>query len=85
MHLPWRRSSSDAPPPQGEAVDHPSHYNAHPKGIECIDVIEDWPFNLATACKYLWRCDHKGKDVEALRKAVWYIEREISRRQSQHG
>jgi hypothetical protein len=85
MHLPWRRSSSDAPPPQGEAVDHPSHYNAHPKGIECIDVIEDWPFNVATACKYLWRCDHKGNDVEDLRKAVWYIEREISRRQSQHG
>lgn len=67
-------------------VDHPQHYNAHPKGIECIDVIEEWPcFNIATACKYLWRCDHKGKDIEDLQKAVWYIEREIRRRQQLYG
>ena len=86
MRLPWRREPAEATPREGEAVDHPTHYNAHPKGIECIDVIEDWPcFNLATACKYLWRCDHKGADIEDLRKAVWYIEREISRRQSFHG
>jgi hypothetical protein len=70
---------------EDEAVDHPPHYNQHPKGIECIDVIEDWTcFNVATAAKYLWRCDHKGKDVEDLRKAVWYLNREIARRLSGH-
>ena len=34
---------------QYEAVNHPAHYNAHPAGIECIDVIEYLPFNLGTA------------------------------------
>lgn len=64
-----------------DAVDHPAHYNQHPKGIECIDVIEDWScFNVANAVKYLWRCGHKGDAIEDLRKAVWYLEREIARR-----
>lgn len=62
-------------------VDHPQHYNAHRKGIECIDVLEEWTcFNVASAMKYCWRCDHKGKDIEDLEKAVWYLQREIARR-----
>lgn len=65
------------------AVNHPPHYNGHPKGIEAIDVIEDNPFvNLGNAMKYLWRVSwgSKGHDDEDLAKAVWYIERERSRR-----
>lgn len=64
-------------------VNHPPHYKGHPKGIECIEVIEDNPFlSLGNAMKYLWRVSwgSKGRDVEDLRKAVWYIEREITRR-----
>lgn len=63
-------------------VDHPKHYNSNGSGIECIDVVEWMPFNIGNAVKYLWRCDHKGADVEDLEKAVWYIQREIARRQT---
>ncbi len=65
----------------GPAVDHPKHYNSHESGIECIDVVEGMPFNIGNAVKYCWRCDHKGRDIEDLEKAVWYLQREITRRQ----
>lgn len=70
-------------PPVPDMVNHPPHYTGHPKGIECIDVIEENPFpNLAAAIKYLWRVSwgSKGNDIEDLQKAVWFIEREIGRR-----
>ena len=65
-----------------EAVDHPKHYNAHPSGVECITVVEHMPFNVGNAVKYLWRAGEKpGVDaVEDLRKAAWYVAREIERR-----
>ena len=63
-----------------EAVNHPTHYNFGK--IEVIDAIEDWGlnFSLGNAVKYIARADHKGKPVEDLEKALWYIEREIERR-----
>jgi hypothetical protein len=63
-------------------VDHPRHYNAHPAGIECIDVIEHFPCNVANAMKYLWRVGLKegADEIEDLRKAAWYVQREIDRR-----
>jgi len=60
-----------------DMVNHPPHYNQIP-GVECIDVVEHLPFNIGNAMKYLWRYDHKN-GVEDLRKAVWYIDREILR------
>jgi Protein of unknwon function (DUF3310) len=67
-----------------DMVNHPPHYQGHPAGIECIDVIEHLPTNLGTAIKYIWRVGYGGgKDnadpVEDLGKAVWYISREIER------
>jgi len=62
-------------------VDHPKHYNSHPSGVECIDVVEHMPFNVGNAIKYLWRADHKGASIEDLKKAAWYINREIERRE----
>lgn len=62
------------------AVEHPKHYTAHPSGIECIEVTEHMGFNLGNAVKYIWRCDLKRDAVEDLKKAKWYIEREIQRR-----
>lgn len=61
-----------------EAVNHPSHYN---KGIEAIDIIESWElnFSLGNAIKYILRAPHKGKQLEDLQKASWYINREIER------
>jgi hypothetical protein len=65
-----------------ERVDHPPHYTAHPSGIECIDVVEHMGFCLGNAIKYIWRADLKGDAIEDLRKARWYIEREIARREA---
>jgi hypothetical protein len=62
-----------------DAVDHPPHYTSHPSGVECIEVTEHMNFNLGNAIKYIWRADLKGKSVEDLNKAAWYINREIER------
>ena len=65
---------------ESSAVDHPSHYNVGK--IEVIDAIESWGlnFSLGSAVKYIARADHKGKPIEDLQKARWFIEREIERR-----
>lgn len=62
------------------AVDHPPHYLAHPSGVECIQITEHMNFNLGNAVKYIWRCDEKFNEITDLRKAAWYINREIERR-----
>jgi uncharacterized protein DUF3310 len=62
-----------------EAVNHPEHYQLVP-GVECIDVAENFGFNIGNAIKYLWRCDNKGNPITDLHKAVFYIKREIRRR-----
>jgi hypothetical protein len=71
-----------------DSVNHPSHYNTLPakcskcgQQIECIDVVGEMSFNLGNAVKYLWRADHKGNAIENLKKAIWYIEYEIKRRE----
>jgi hypothetical protein len=63
-----------------EVVDHPKHYNSHPSGIECIQVAEHMSFNLGNAIKYIWRADEKGNALEDLKKAAWYVQREIEKR-----
>lgn len=62
-------------------VNHPKHYNSHPAGVECIDVIEHMTFNVGTAIKHLWRAGLKDDILQDLRKAAWYIQREIERRE----
>lgn len=61
-------------------VNSPQHYTSHPSGIECIQVTEWMNFNIGNAVKYLWRADLKGKALEDIEKARWYIAREIQRR-----
>ena len=63
-----------------DPVNHPSHYTWLPNGLEVIDVTEHMNFNMGNAVKYLLRADHKGKPMEDLEKARWYIDREINRR-----
>jgi hypothetical protein len=63
-----------------DAVNHPPHYTGHPSGVECVMVAEHFGFNLWNALKYIWRADAKGAPIEDLRKAVWYINREIKKR-----
>jgi hypothetical protein len=64
-----------------DQVDHPAHYNSHPSGVECIDIIRHHNFNTGSAIKYLWRCGLKDNnpELQELRKAIWYIEDEIKR------
>lgn len=65
-----------------EHVNHPKHYNSHPNGIECIDIIRHYVCDIANAIKYLWRAGLKPemgkedaeKEIEDLKKALWYIE-----------
>lgn len=58
-------------------VNHPPHYTTG--GIETIDFIEakQLNYNLGNVVKYITRADHKGNRAEDLRKAKWYLEREI--------
>jgi hypothetical protein len=62
-----------------DPVNHPKHYTSHPSGVECIEVTEHFNFNKGNAIKYIWRSSDKGREVEDLRKARWYIDREIAR------
>lgn len=67
-------------------VDHPKHYNSHPSGIECIEIAKHYNFCIGNAIKYLWRSGLKSeqgmtdtqKEIEDLRKAIWYINEEIN-------
>lgn len=66
-----------------DPVDHPAHYTAHPSGVEAIAITEAFNFCVGNAIKYLWRAGLKGDAVEDLRKARWYIDREIARLERQ--
>lgn len=62
-----------------ETVNHPNHYNVG--GIEVIDFIESWNlgFSLGNAIKYIARAPYKNNELEDLKKAKWYISREIEK------
>lgn len=64
-----------------DLINHPPHYTAHPSGVECIQIVEHLNFNIGNAIKYLWRAGLKeGVSTETdLRKAAWYINRELER------
>lgn len=60
-------------------VEQPDHYTKHPSRVECITVAEHMNFNLGNALKYIWRCELKLNKAEDLKKAIWYLQREIDR------
>lgn len=60
-----------------DLVNHPKHYNAHPSGIECIDIVRHESFNIGNAMKYIWRHKNKKNPVEDLEKAIFYLQDEI--------
>ena len=64
--------------PKADPVNNPAHYTVG--GIETIDFIEakKLGYNLGNVIKYLTRADHKGNKMEDLRKAQWYLTREIN-------
>ena len=72
---------TEKPQPKNDPVNHPSHYTDGK--IEVIDFILDKQFNFCrgSAIKYICRAGKKdpSKEIEDLKKAAWYLNREIER------
>lgn len=62
-----------------DPVNHPDHYTH--AAVESIEVIESLGYGkgfcYGNAIKYLYRAEHKGDEVEDLKKARWYINRRL--------
>lgn len=71
-----------------EQINHPSHYGGDTT-YEAIKVIEAWGlgFCLGNCVKYICRAGKKAgsRELEDLKKAAWYLNREISRREEAYG
>lgn len=73
--------------PKKERVNHPDYYNRHPSGVECITIIRHHNFNIGSVIKYCWRnglkteegMSDKAKQIEDLKKAIFYLNDEIRR------
>jgi hypothetical protein len=74
----WKFTRTKEPEPVTEVADevnHPSHYNAHPSGIEAITVTSGFCFSLGNVIKYVWRAGLKNPDpLPDLKKALWYLQ-----------
>ena len=60
-----------------DTINHPAHYTGVTAEIECIDIARHLNFQLGNAFKYIWRAGKKGgrgKEIEDLKKALWYLE-----------
>ena len=68
-----------------DIINRPAHYT-HGE-VEPINAIESWDlgFHLGNVVKYIARADHKGSRLDDLRKAAWYLEREIEREKIEVG
>lgn len=68
---------------EADHIHRPAHYTF--SRVEPIDAIEAWElgFHLGNVVKYLARAGHKGRALEDLKKARWYLDREIARREAQ--
>lgn len=68
-----------------DRVNHPSYYNSHPSGIECIDIIRYYNFDVGNVIKYLWRAglkkeegySSKEKELEDCEKTLFYLKDHI--------
>lgn len=67
-----------------DPVNHPAHYTSHPSGVECIQIVRHMGFNVGNVIKYCWRAGLKDNstDLQDLKKARWYLDDEIKRRES---
>lgn len=70
-----------------DPVNHPQHYKGLAscecgRDIECIQITEKMNFTLGNAVKYIFRAGKKGDKLEDLKKAAWYIQREIENLES---
>ena len=63
-----------------DMVNHPPHYTTHPSGVEQIQVSQFMSFCLGNVIKYIFRADLKNNAIEDLKKAQFYLDREIKLR-----
>ena len=77
----YLNSLPDEKPKAEQAVNHPAHYGGAGNIYEAINVIEAWNlgFNLGNVVKYISRAGKKGSKMEDLKKAQWYLNREINK------
>lgn len=80
VYLDRAKTELEKPDTESDMVRRPPHYNTG--NIECIEAIEESMSSVAfkgylkgNCMKYLWRYDYKGKQVEDLQKAQWYLQR----------
>lgn len=64
-------------------VEHPSHYNQGK--YEPIEVINDWRlgFQLGNVIKYIARAEYKNNALEDLKKARFYLDYEINKKEKE--
>lgn len=69
-----------------DPVNHPEHYTSSEakceccgKHIECIDITQHMNFCTGNAVKYIWRAEKKGNFAQDIRKAIWYLQKELDR------
>lgn len=68
-----------------EQINNPDHYGGAENLYEAIKVIENWQlgFNLGNTVKYISRAGKKDNIIQDLKKASWYLLREISNLEKQ--
>jgi Protein of unknwon function (DUF3310) len=64
-----------------DRINHPAHYGGVDDPYETIKVVEAWHlgFHLGNTVKYISRADKKENRIEDLKKAAWYLQREIDK------
>lgn len=79
----WEREAEVLGAATQDPVTRPAHYTTYESGVECITITEHMNFCVGNAMKYLWRAGRKSGESELkdLKKAAWYIAREIARRE----
>jgi len=71
-------TESTTAPDYSNVINFPAHY-IHGRKIQPIDVIEGYGLchHLACAVKYISRAGRKHSAIIDIRKAFWYVEREL--------
>ena len=66
-----------------DAILHPAHY-VEDREHEPVDVILDWnlPYCLGNVVKYIARAGRKDDRLQDLKKAAWYLQKEIEREEA---
>ena len=72
-------SEPDFSPERWDIINKPKHYNSDPSGIEPIQITQHMSFCLGNTIKYIMRAKHKGSEIEDLKKAQFYLNKEIER------